>query len=73
MERLPLMTKKQKAVYEVYSNADVVLTYAEVGKILGISQSVVFQHVKNLAKKGYLLASSKSEGLPVRTLTQPEQ
>lgn len=70
METLPLMTKKQKAVYEVYLKADVVLTYAEVGKILGITQSVVFNHVRNLAKKGYLLASSKSEGLPVRTLTR---
>ncbi|QQR54587.1 repressor LexA [Candidatus Peregrinibacteria bacterium] len=37
-------------------------TYEEAGRGLDVSPSVVYNHVKNLEKKGYLKSSSKSEG-----------
>lgn len=37
-------------------------TYEEAGRDLDVSPSVVYNHIKNLEKKGYLKSSSKSEG-----------
>lgn len=41
-------------------------TYEEAGNALDVSPSVIFSHVKNLDKKGYLRASSKKEGRGVQ-------
>jgi repressor LexA len=41
-------------------------TYDEAGSALDVSPSVVYSHIKNLEKKGYLQASSKKEGRGVQ-------
>lgn len=56
------VTKKQQRVLDFYESClgkGFSPTYQEAAEKLGISPSVVFNHVKNLIKKGYL--TSKSE------------
>ena len=54
------LTRKQKEIFDFYENFITenkkIPSYTEAGELLGIDRTVVFNHVKNLEKKGYLLA-----------------
>jgi repressor LexA len=47
-------------------------TYEEAGRDLEVAASVVFNHIKNLEKKGYLKSSSKKEGSGVKITPRSE-
>lgn len=55
------LTTKQQKVLEYYNSyiqeTGHSPTYREAGKVLGLSASVVFTHIKNLELKGYLWAN----------------
>lgn len=57
------LTNKQQRVFDYYksyiSKHRIAPTYTIASKDLNLSSSVVFAHIKTLAKKGYLVASKR--------------
>lgn len=74
---LESLTVSQQRVFEYYDSFvrgnHRPPTYEEAGSALDVSPSVVYGHIKNLEKKGYLRASSKSEGRGVEIYGRSQQ
>ena len=55
------LTRKQREIYDFYGSFirenKRAPSYSEAGKLLDLDRTVVFTHVKNLEKKGYLIAT----------------
>lgn len=54
------LTRKQKEILDFYTNFisknKRSPSYSEAGELLQLDRTVVFQHIKNLERKGYLIA-----------------